>query len=101
MSNNQTNFSEKVSLGDNFRHSKDNCNEDEHSIEPFVIFDYSIRSAQTKDSYFRRLRTFSNTLELKVKVSETSVIILLYKGRRIPNGRLSSYLLLSNIKNKE
>jgi hypothetical protein len=56
--NNQTNYSEKVSLGDSFNHSKDNCNEDENSIEPFVIFDYSIRSAQTKDSYFRRLRTF-------------------------------------------
>lgn len=27
-------------------------------IEPFAIFDYSIRSPQTKDSYFRRLRTF-------------------------------------------
>lgn len=27
-------------------------------IEPFIIFDYSIKSAQTKDSYFRRLRTF-------------------------------------------
>lgn len=27
-------------------------------IEPFIIFDYSFKSAQTKDSYFRRLRTF-------------------------------------------
>ncbi|MDR4490204.1 MAG: hypothetical protein R2685_04795 [Candidatus Nitrosocosmicus sp.] len=59
MSNNQTNISEKVTLGDDFNHSKDNCdNEDENFIEPYVIFDYSIRSAQTKDTYFRRLRTF-------------------------------------------
>lgn len=58
MSNNQTNISEKFSLKDDFNHQKDDCDEDENSIEPYVIFDYSIRSAQTKNSYFRRLRTF-------------------------------------------
>ncbi|CAN5772596.1 hypothetical protein BH23THE1_BH23THE1_09070 [soil metagenome] len=58
MSNNQTNISEKFSLRDGFNPRKDDCDEDENSIEPYVIFDYSIRSAQTKDSYFRRLRTF-------------------------------------------
>jgi hypothetical protein len=58
MSNNQANFSGKVLIRDDFNHGKDDCDEDENSIEPYVIFDYSIRSAQTKDSYFRRLRTF-------------------------------------------
>lgn len=33
----------------------DNCN---FELDPFIIFEYSIRSRQTKDSYFRRLRTF-------------------------------------------
>lgn len=56
--NNQTNYSEKVSQGDDLNPQKDSCNEDENSIEPFVIFEYSIRSAQTRDTYFRRLRTF-------------------------------------------
>lgn len=33
-------------------------NMDDPDIEPYVLFNYSIRSPQTKDSYFRRLRTF-------------------------------------------
>lgn len=51
MSNNQANFSEKVSHGDDFNRGKkdDCCDKAENSIEPFVIFDYSIRSAQTKE----------------------------------------------------
>lgn len=56
--NNQTNINEKVSLRDDFTSHKVDRDEDENSIEPFVIFDYSIRSAQTKDTYFRRLRAF-------------------------------------------
>ena len=40
-------------------HSFDDLDNDvSNDIEPFTIFDYSIRSPQTKDSYFRRLRTF-------------------------------------------
>lgn len=58
MSNNQTNFSEKAAVADGFDPLRLNPDRDENHIEPFVIFDYSIRSAQTKDTYFRRLRTF-------------------------------------------
>jgi hypothetical protein len=29
-------------------------------LDPFVVFEYSIRSSQTRDSYFRRLKTFLN-----------------------------------------
>jgi len=50
---NNLKISEKSYSIDNF---KDDLDDDD--IEPFTIFDYSIRSPQTKDSYFRRLRTF-------------------------------------------
>ncbi|MGD9533816.1 MAG: hypothetical protein AB7V56_08620 [Candidatus Nitrosocosmicus sp.] len=57
--NNQANYSEKVAEDDDFKQVEDvKSNEDEYKIEPFVIFDYSIRSTQTKDTYFRRLKTF-------------------------------------------
>ena len=40
-------------------HSFDDFENDvSNEIEPFIIFDYSIRSPQTKDAYFRRLQTF-------------------------------------------
>jgi integrase len=34
---------------------RDNCNSE---LDPFIVFEYSIRSHQTRDTYFRRLRTF-------------------------------------------
>ncbi|MDN5845184.1 MAG: hypothetical protein L0H53_02795 [Candidatus Nitrosocosmicus sp.] len=58
MSNNQAKFSEKDPMGDDFNSVERHRSEDDNSIETYFIFDYSIRSAQTKDSYFRRLRTF-------------------------------------------
>ena len=40
---------------------KNNCIVDDNcsfELDPFIVFEYSIRSSQTRDSYFRRLRTF-------------------------------------------
>lgn len=49
-------------MSENPQEKKENnpilTNVDDHNIEPYVLFNYSIRSPQTKDSYFRRLRTF-------------------------------------------
>jgi hypothetical protein len=33
-------------------------NNEDFDIEPYDLFDYSIRSHQTRDSYFRRLKVF-------------------------------------------
>ena len=33
-------------------------NNEDFDIEPYDLFDYSIRSHQTRDSYFRRLKIF-------------------------------------------
>jgi hypothetical protein len=33
--------------------------------DPYILFEYSIRSPYTKDSYFRRLRRFFDAISLR------------------------------------
>ena len=37
----------------------------ETEVDPFIIFEYSIRSPYTKESYFRRLRRFFDAISLE------------------------------------
>jgi hypothetical protein len=90
--NNQTNIGEKVSQGDDFNPQKDSCNEDENYIEPFVIFDYSIRSAQTKDTYFRRLRTFFQYSLIEGESFREKCNNFAIKGQRNPQWAFSLIL---------
>ncbi len=48
MSNNQANFSEKVTIGGDFNPGNGDRDEDEKTIEPLVMFDYSIRSGSNQ-----------------------------------------------------
>jgi len=67
-------------------------NNDDYSIEPYVLFDYSIRSNQTRDSYFRRLKTFFNYskvdgIDFREKCNNFARI-----GRQYPNQALKLIL---------
>jgi len=66
-------------------------NNDDYSIEPYVLFDYSIRSNQTRDSYFRRLKTFFNYskvdgIDFREKCNNFAI------GRQYPNQALKLIL---------
>jgi hypothetical protein len=64
-----------------FVETKDDHNTD-NDIEPFTIFDYSIRFAQTKDSYFRRLRTFFEYSKIEGKTFRDKCNIFAKKGQQ-------------------
>jgi integrase len=85
MSNNQTNFSEKVTDGDDFGTSWLKRTVEEDTIEPYTIFNYSIRSAQTKDTYFRRLRTFFQYSEIGGETFRDKCNYFAIKGKTNPN----------------
>ncbi len=63
----------------------DNKNND---IEPFIMFDYSIRSPQTKDSYFRRLRTFFEYSNIEGDTFRDKCNTFSKKGQEISNWAL-------------
>lgn len=61
MSNNQTNINKIVKIGDNSSLDSE-IDQNNYEFESFLIFDYSIRSAQTRDSYFNKLKTLPFSL---------------------------------------
>ncbi|HEU4445571.1 MAG TPA: hypothetical protein VFR94_12940 [Nitrososphaeraceae archaeon] len=38
--------------------------QEEENLDPYTMFVYGIRSSYTKESYFRRLRSFFDTINL-------------------------------------
>jgi hypothetical protein len=78
----QTNPSEINEKSNSFSKNFDDNNS---SIEPFIIFDYSIRSPQTKDSYFRRLRTFFEYSKIQGETFRDKCNIFANKGQENPS----------------
>ena len=67
-------------------HSFDDLeNNTSNEIEPFTIFDYSIRSSQTKDSYFRRLRAFFNYSNIEGETFRDKCNIFANRGQENPS----------------
>ncbi|MDN5845355.1 MAG: hypothetical protein L0H53_03680 [Candidatus Nitrosocosmicus sp.] len=88
MSNNQDNFSENPPNKGDSQQDANGGNADEYPIEPFTIFDYSIRSVQTKDSYFRRLRTFLQYSGIEGESFRDKCNNFAIKGQKTLNGPL-------------
>jgi integrase len=67
-------------------------NNDDYSIEPYVLYDYSIRSHQTGDSYFRRLKTFFNYSKVDRIDFREKCNSFARMGRQYPNQTLKLIL---------
>lgn len=57
----------------------------ETEVDPYIIFEYSIRSPYTKESYFRRLRRFFNAISLEGPTFESRCNLFVENGRQDPN----------------
>jgi integrase len=60
----------------------DNCN---FELDPFIVFEYSIRSRQTRDSYFRRLQTFFGFSNIPGPEFKDKCNYFAKNGRQNPN----------------
>jgi hypothetical protein len=52
---------------------------------PYILFEYSIRSPYTKESYFRRLRRFFDAISLEGPAFESRCNLFVEKGKQDPN----------------
>jgi hypothetical protein len=57
----------------------------ETEADPYILFEYSIRSPHTKESYFRRLRRFFNAISLEGPTFESRCNLFVEKGKQDPN----------------
>jgi hypothetical protein len=57
----------------------------ETQFDPYIIFEYSIRSPYTKESYFRRLRRFFDAISLGGTTFESRCNFFAEKGKQDPN----------------
>jgi hypothetical protein len=57
----------------------------ETEADPYILFEYSIRSPHTKESYFRRLRRFFNAISLEGPTFESRCNFFAEKGKQDPN----------------
>jgi hypothetical protein len=57
----------------------------ETQVDPYIIFEYSIRSPYTKESYFRRLRRFFDAISLEGPTFESRCNLFAEKGKQEPN----------------
>jgi hypothetical protein len=64
----------------------------ETHADPYIIFEYSIRSPYTKESYFRRLRRFFDAISLEGPTFESRCNIFAEKGIQDPNWAFNSIL---------
>ena len=64
--------------------------EEQEAIDasPYFLFSYSIRSPYTKETYFRRLRQFFDTISESETNSRTDAICLQKKENKILPGHL-------------
>jgi len=64
----------------------------ETQADPYIIFEYSIRSPHTKESYFRRLRRFFDAISLEGPTFESRCNFFAEKGKQDPNWAFNSIL---------
>ena len=57
----------------------------ETEADPYILFEYSIRSPYTKESYFRRLRRFFDVIPLEGTAYESRCNFFAEKGKQDPN----------------
>jgi hypothetical protein len=79
----------------------------ETAADPYILFEYTIRSPYTKESYFRRLRRFFNAISLEGPTFESRCNLFVQNGRQDPNWAFNSTLILNynlfttKLKNRE
>ena len=59
---------------------------------PYILFEYSIRSPYTKESYFRRLRRFFDAISLEGTTFESRCNLFAERGKQDPNWAFNSIL---------
>jgi hypothetical protein len=64
----------------------------ETEVDPYILFEYSIRSQYTKESYFRRLRRFFDAISLEGPTFESRCNLFVGKGKQDPNWAFNSIL---------
>jgi hypothetical protein len=64
----------------------------ETEADPYILFEYSIRSPYTKESYFRRLRRFFDAISLEGSTFESRCNLFVQNGRKDPNWAFNSIL---------
>jgi hypothetical protein len=64
----------------------------ETAADPYILFEYTIRSPYTKESYFRRLRRFFNAISLEGPTFESRCNLFVENGRQDPNWAFNSIL---------
>lgn len=64
----------------------------ETEVNPYTLFEYSIRSQYTKESYFRRLKRFFNAISLEGPTFEGRCNMFVQNGRQDPNWAFNSIL---------
>ena len=78
----------------------------ETQVDPYIIFEYSIRSPHTKESYFRRLRRFFDAISLEGITLESRCNFFAEKGKQDPTwtfnciltSRVSKYCISDAVK---
>ena len=61
---------------------------------PHILFEYSIRSPYTKESYFRRLRRFFDAISLRGTTFESRCNLFAEKGKQDPSWAFNCILIL-------
>ncbi|MGI0031653.1 MAG: hypothetical protein ACRD97_00085 [Nitrososphaeraceae archaeon] len=64
----------------------------ETAAQPYILFEYTIRSPYTKESYFRRLRRFFNAISLERPTFECRCNLFVENGPQDPNWAFNSIL---------
>ena len=64
----------------------------ETAADPYILFEYTIRSPYTKESYFRRLRRFFNAISLEGPTFESNCNLFAKRGQQDPNWAFNSIL---------
>jgi hypothetical protein len=64
----------------------------ETAADPYILFEYPIRSPYTKESYFRRLRCFFNAISIEGPTFESRCDLIVESGRQDPNWAFNSLL---------
>ena len=64
----------------------------ETQVDPYILFEYSIRSPHTKESYFRKLRRFFDAISLEGITFESRCNLFAERGKQDPNWAFNSIL---------
>lgn len=69
----------------------------ETQVDPYIIFEYSIRSPYTKESYFRRLRRFFDAISLRGTTFESRCNLFAEKGKQDPSWAFNCILIFVHV----